>query len=166
MSDSIQTIHGVQIKKLPVFADERGRLTVIMRSDDAIFDRFGQIYSTTAFPGVIKAWHFHREQSDRLCAVHGRVKLVLHDSRDAKFGFGYPGETSPTAGQIDEYILSPDDPILVKIPAWIIHGIQNIGDEQAVVLNMPDRAYRNGDPDVVRLDFNDEIVPYRWQKKA
>ena len=46
-------IDGVIIKKLKVIPDERGRLMEIMRSDDTFFKKFGQVYMTTAYPGVV-----------------------------------------------------------------------------------------------------------------
>ena len=54
-------MHGVKVKQLKVHPDERGRLMEILRSDDKeFFIQFGQIYMTTTFPGVVKAWHCHR----------------------------------------------------------------------------------------------------------
>ena len=53
-------IHGVQTKPLKVIPDERGRLMEILRCDDALFRKFGQVYMTTVYPGVVKAWHYHK----------------------------------------------------------------------------------------------------------
>ncbi|MCX7972949.1 MAG: dTDP-4-dehydrorhamnose 3,5-epimerase, partial [Candidatus Aminicenantes bacterium] len=39
-------IEGVKIKKLRVIPDERGRLMEILRADEEIFVRFGQVYMT------------------------------------------------------------------------------------------------------------------------
>ncbi len=49
-------IEGAAVKNLRVICDERGWLMEILRSDDEIFSRFGQVYVTTAYPGVVKAW--------------------------------------------------------------------------------------------------------------
>ncbi|NLT23291.1 MAG: dTDP-4-dehydrorhamnose 3,5-epimerase, partial [Syntrophorhabdus sp.] len=57
-------IDGVAIKMLKVIPDERGRLMEILRSDDEIFTRFGQVYMTTTYPQVVKAWHYHGKQDD------------------------------------------------------------------------------------------------------
>ena len=56
-------IEGVKVKKLRAIPDERGRLMEILRCDDELFTRFGQVYMTTAYPGVVKGWHY---QSIRL----------------------------------------------------------------------------------------------------
>jgi len=53
-------IRGVEVKRLKVIPDDRGRLAEILRVDDPIYEGFGQVYFTTAYPGVVKAWHAHR----------------------------------------------------------------------------------------------------------
>ena len=74
-------IDGVIVKKLKVIPDERGRLMEIMRSDDTFFKKFGQVYMTTAYPGVVKGWHYHKKQADNMAVVRGMMKIVLYDSR-------------------------------------------------------------------------------------
>ena len=59
VAKGIYMINEVKIKKLKVIPDERGRLMEILRADDEIFIRFGQVYLTTAYPGAVKAWHYH-----------------------------------------------------------------------------------------------------------
>ena len=41
-------IDGVKVKKLKVVPDDRGRLMEILRSDDDIFQKFGQVYITSS----------------------------------------------------------------------------------------------------------------------
>ena len=74
-------IEGVSVKKLKVIPDDRGRLMEILREDDPIFRRFGQVYMTTAYPGIIKAWHYHKKQTDSFTCVHGAMRLALYDPR-------------------------------------------------------------------------------------
>ena len=57
-------IDGVITKKLRVIPDQRGRLMEILRCDDPLFQKFGQVYMTTTYPGVVKAWHAHKIQTD------------------------------------------------------------------------------------------------------
>jgi dTDP-4-dehydrorhamnose 3,5-epimerase len=59
-----QLIQGVQVKQLKWITDERGKLMEMLRSDDPIFQKFGQVYVTTCYPGVVKAWHYHKKQDD------------------------------------------------------------------------------------------------------
>ena len=69
-------IEGVKIKKLSVHEDERGRLMEILRADDDIFVQFGQVYITTAKPGFVKGWHFHKKQID-----NSLLLLYYHQSQ-------------------------------------------------------------------------------------
>ena len=55
------TIDGVNLKDLKVVPDERGWLMEILRCDDEIYQQFGQVYMTTAYSGVVKGWHYHKE---------------------------------------------------------------------------------------------------------
>ncbi len=64
-------IDGVKVKALKVIPDERGRLMEMLRADDEIFLRFGQVYMTTAYPGAVKAWHYHKKQFDHFVVVPG-----------------------------------------------------------------------------------------------
>src|SRR6187200_2735297 len=91
-----QTINGVKLKQLRVVADERGWLTEILRADDAeLFTKFGQVYVSATYPGVVKGWHYHRVQVDHFACIAGMVKLVLVDTRDG----------SPTKGAVNEFFL-------------------------------------------------------------
>ena len=80
----VDEIDGVWIKDLKVIPDERGRLMEILRADDEAFEKFGQVYLSPTYPGVVKGWHFHKQQDDFFACVRGMVKLGLRaDQRDA-----------------------------------------------------------------------------------
>ena len=81
-SDSTR-IHGVKVKSLRVVPDDRGWLMEILRADDQdLFSRFGQVYVSATYPGVVKAWHYHERQTDNFACIAGMIKLVLVDTRD------------------------------------------------------------------------------------
>src|SRR5512147_213073 len=98
-------IDGVRVKPLRVVADERGYLFEMLRNDDPFFQKFGQSYVTAVYPGVIKAWHFHRKQTDHFVCVHGMIKVALYDDR----------EGSPTRGEVNEFFLGERNLILLVI---------------------------------------------------
>lgn len=147
-------IHGVKVKKLKVIPDERGRLMEILRRDDDIFERFGQVYMTTAKAGVVKAWHYHKKQDDNFTCVHGRMRLALYDAR----------RRSPTYGEVNEFIVGLDEPILVHIPRLVYHGFKCISDCEALVVNTVTRPYDNKNPDEYRVDPYDNDIPYDWRR--
>ena len=147
-------IKDVQVKKLKLISDERGRLMEILRSDEAIFEKFGQVYMTTAYPGVTKAWHYHKKQDDHFTCVSGAMRLALYDSR----------EDSPTRGEVNDFIISPDEPMLVRIPKLVYHGFKCVSDKEAIVINVPTLPYSAKDPDEYRLDAFKNDIPYDWSK--
>jgi dTDP-4-dehydrorhamnose 3,5-epimerase len=148
-------ISGVLIKKLALHPDERGRLMEILRCDEEIFTRFGQVYLTTTYPGVVKAWHYHRKQDDHITCVKGMLKLVLYDSR----------EESPTKGELNEFFIGDHNPTLVKVPHMIYHGWKCISESEALVINVPTEAYNPKEPDEYRLDPHTNDIPYSWERK-
>jgi dTDP-4-dehydrorhamnose 3,5-epimerase len=148
-------IEGVKTKKLRVIPDERGRLMEILRCDEEIFEKFGQVYVTTTYPGVIKGWHYHKVQTDNVAVVHGMLKLVLYDAR----------EGSPTKGEVNEFFLGIHNPMLVQIPKGVYHGWKCIGREEAVVVNSPTEPYNYEKPDEYRVPFDSPTVPYDWEIK-
>ncbi len=148
-------IDGVQIKKLKVIPDERGMLMEILRNDDEMFEKFGQVYLTTAYPGVTKAWHYHKDQTDHMTVVKGMMKIVLYDDR----------ETSPTKGEVNVFFAGERNPILVRIPKGIYHGFKCVSVEEALVVNIPDKTYDYKNPDEFRLDPHDNKIPYDWERK-
>jgi dTDP-4-dehydrorhamnose 3,5-epimerase len=148
-------IDGVVVKKLRVIPDERGRLMEILRSDDEFFSRFGQVYMTTAYPGVVKAWHYHKKQTDHVAVVKGMLKLVLYDNRD----------DSPTKGEINEFFLGQHNPVLVKIPPLVLHGFKCMSEEEAICINVPSEVYNFDQPDEFRVDPHKNDIPYAWERK-
>ena len=148
-------IHDVRTKKLRVMADERGWLMEILRADETeLFSKFGQVYVSATYPGVVKAWHYHRVQVDHFACVAGMVKLVLIDTR----------EDSPTRGAVNEFFLGTQNPMLVQVPNLVYHGWKCISTEPSLVVNVPTEPYRHSDPDEYRLEPHGTL-PYDWTRK-
>ncbi len=148
-------IDGVKIKQLKVIPDERGKLMETLRSDDELFIKFGQVYMTTAYPGVVKGWHYHKYQTDNFVCVHGMMKVVLYDSR----------EDSPTLGKVNEFFMGVHNPILLQIPAGVMHGFKCIAEYESIVMNIPTELYNYEKPDEYRTHPHDNDIPYDWDQK-
>ncbi len=147
-------IDGVKYKKLKVLPDERGRLMEILRSDDDMFINFGQFYMTTAYPEVVKGWHYHKVQTDSMAVVSGMMKLVLYDSR----------EDSSTFGEINEFFFGAYNPLLIQIPPLVFHGFKCISETEAIVINCPTEPYNYESPDEFRVHPHDNDIPYDWSR--
>ena len=145
-------IEGVRTKALKVIPDDRGWLMEILRVDDPdLFTKFGQTYVSATYPGVVKAWHYHKQQVDNFACVAGMVKLVLIDTR--------PG--SSTEGAINEFFLGIHNPTLVQVPNLVYHGWKCIDTQPAIVVNVPTEPYHYTEPDEYRLDPHGTL-PYDW----
>ena len=148
-------IDGVSVKRLKVIPDERGRLMEMIRCDDPEFIKFGQVYMTTAYPGVVKGWHYHQKQTDSLLVVKGMVKLVLYDRR----------EDSPTYREVNEFFLGEHNPMMVQIPNRVLHGFKAIGTEEAIIINLVTEPYNYDEPDEFRIPPHSPEIPYDWSLK-
>ena len=148
-------IHDVKTKTLRLIPDERGFLLEILRADDSdLFTKFGQVYVSATYPGVVKAWHYHQKQVDHFVCVAGMVKLVLVDTR----------ENSPTRGAVNEFFLGTQNPTLVQVPNLVYHGWKCISPEMSLVVNVPTEPYHYQEPDEYRLAPH-ETLPYDWTRK-
>jgi len=148
-------IVGVRIRPLKPIVDERGRLMEIFRSDWPEFTKYGQTYMTTAYPGVVKAWHYHRQQVDHFACVHGTIKIVLYDAR----------RNSKTYRVINELFLGDHNPILVEVPPLVYHGFKCISEETSIIVNVTNQVYDYKNPDEFRLPAHTKKISYRWERK-
>jgi len=148
-------IEGVRTKRLKVIADERGFLMEMMRDDDEFFQKFGQVYLSVVYPGVVKGWHYHRRQTDHFVIVKGMAKVVLYDTR----------EGSKTKAEINEFFMGEQNPILLVIPPLVLHGMKGIGTEPAYLVNTPSEHYVHADPDEFRILPHSPDIPYDWDRK-
>ena len=145
-------IDGAKVKDLKVIPDDRGLLMEMLRSDDPDFRQFGQVYVTMVYPGVVKGWHYHKQQTDYFVCLGGIAKVVLHDRR----------EGSPTFGETNVFEIGWQNQQLVIIPPGVFHGFTALGDEPAYIVNIPTELFDYEDPDEFRRPWNDPEIGYDW----
>ena len=146
-------IDDVVVVPLRQISDERGKIMHMLRADAAHFEKFGEVYFSVAYPGVIKGWHIHTRQTQNYAVVSGMIKLVLYDSRD----------NSPTKGALMELFIGEDNYVLVKIPTGVTNGYKTIGVKPAMLANCADEPH---DPDeMLRVDPFSSEIPYDWELK-
>jgi dTDP-4-dehydrorhamnose 3,5-epimerase len=143
-------IHGVHVIPLRRIPDERGTIMHMLRNDDPHFQEFGEIYFSTVYPGVIKAWHIHDLMALNYAVPHGAIKLVLYDDRP----------DSPTRGEIQEIILGESNYVLAIVPPKVWNGFTAVGTSMAIVANCATAPH---DPaEIHRLDPFSDRIPYQW----
>lgn len=145
-------IHDVLVQPLRQIPDERGKIMHMLRASDSYFEKFGEIYFSTVYPGAVKGWHIHREMTLNYAVVFGIIKLVLYDER----------ENSPSKGQLMELFVGEGNYCLVKVPPQIWNGFKGIGTTPAIVANCATMAH---DPaEISRLDPHHNHIPYTWER--
>ena len=146
-------IQGVDFHPLKQIPDERGRVMQMLRRDDPWFERFGEIYFSVVYPGVVKGWHRHKVMTLNYAVIVGRIKLVLYDER----------EDSPTRGKLQEIFAGEDNYCLITVPPNVWNGFKGLGVEPAIVANCATEPY---DPsEIVRSDPFSDRIPYDWNLK-
>jgi dTDP-4-dehydrorhamnose 3,5-epimerase len=150
---SLRLIEGVQLREVRNVPKASGYLTEVYRRDwDIDTEPVDQVFQVVLLPGRISAWHAHERTLDRLFAIEGLVRIVLFDARSG----------SPTKGLLNEFRFGEHRPALVAVPPRVWHGVQNIGDRPARLLNVVDRAYDYEAPDHWRLPADSPEIPYRF----
>lgn len=148
-------IDGIIVKQLKRHADERGYLMEMLREDWPEFGGFAQTYISMNYPGVIRAWHYHKLQDDYWVVPKGMVKAVVYDAR----------KDSPTYGEVNEFFMGDNNPILLKIPVGTMHGYKTVGTEPSLLINFPTKLYNREEPDEYRAAYDSPDIPYDWEIK-
>jgi dTDP-4-dehydrorhamnose 3,5-epimerase len=162
-------IPGVVLFDLVTHVDDRGELTELFRenwdrrrSDETgippeDLGRCRQVYASGTLPGVVKAWHYHKEQTDRFTVVQGRVLVVCIDGRAGSEAQGFPVEFVLDAKMSRRQL---------TIPPGVWHGWMTLGNEPSVVLNCTSREHNHADPDEVRAPANGgSLCDYDWHRR-
>jgi dTDP-4-dehydrorhamnose 3,5-epimerase len=148
-------IHDVVIKKLVTHSDDRGYFREVLRDDDGLLRRFGQTSVTKTYPGVIKAFHWHKNQDDVWYVADGMVRIVLYDIRP----------DSPTYRQTQVIYAGEDNPVVILIPVGVAHGYQVLGSKPAVLFYHVTQSYNPADPDEERISWDDPQIGFDWSIK-
>jgi dTDP-4-dehydrorhamnose 3,5-epimerase len=150
-------IAGVHLEMLgPLQADHRGSLLQVIDVRAPFWEEpIVYAYRISIRPGRIKGWGMHKVQSDRYLTLSGRLRVVLYDGR----------VHSPTYERYAEFQFTDETPGLLLIPPGVWHADQNTGDEDAVLVNFPTRAYDPDRPDKYRIDVAGGQIPFDWSLK-
>jgi dTDP-4-dehydrorhamnose 3,5-epimerase len=143
-------IHDVHVTALRRIPDERGAVYHMLREDSPVFERFGEIYFSLVYPGVVKGWHIHSRMTLNYAVPHGMVKLVCYDDRP----------DSPSRGAVQELDVGDLNYALVTIPPKVWNGFKGEGAVPALVANCATIPH---DPEEIdRVDPFDNDIPYDW----
>jgi dTDP-4-dehydrorhamnose 3,5-epimerase len=146
-------IEGVVLKELETHSDDRGFFREIFRMTDDFFQEgFGQLSHSLVYPGVVKAWHAHRVQTQWNYIACGLVRVALHDIRPE----------SPTYRETMEFLTGENQkPIVYSFPPGVAHGYRCIAGPMHIIY-ITSGVYDLGDE--VKIPHNDPDIGYDWQR--
>jgi dTDP-4-dehydrorhamnose 3,5-epimerase len=127
-------IDGVIWRPLTKYHDARGWLCELFRHDE-IPAEFHPVmaYVSMTEPGVARGPHEHVDQADCFCFLGpSSFRVYLWDTRTR----------SATYGQRQTEVVGIDRPMLLIVPAGVVHAYKNVGGERGLVFNCPNRLYR------------------------
>lgn len=126
-------VHDVVVRPLAKYLDERGWLAELFRSDELSPEVMPVMaYFSMTQPGVSRGPHEHVDQTDYFCFVGpSNFKVYLWDIRP----------DSPTCGVKQVFYAGVDNPQMVIVPPGIVHAYRNVGTENGLVFNAPNRLY-------------------------
>jgi dTDP-4-dehydrorhamnose 3,5-epimerase len=153
--DSRDLIDGVVVQPFALWPDDRGYFLEVARMRQGLAAGFPaestQVSAALSYPGTIKAFHFHRHQTDLWVPVAGVLQVALVDLR----------KKSPTYGARNTLYVGALRPWQILVPPGIGHGYKVIGTEPAVLVYVTNRVY---DPqDEGRIPYDDPGIQYDWE---
>lgn len=153
--DAAGVIEGVRVSPYAQWPDDRGYFLEVARMGHGLAAAFPaestQVSAALSYPGTIKAFHFHRRQTDLWVPAMGMFQVVLVDFRPQ----------SGTFGVKNTLYIGALKPWQVLIPPGVGHGYKVIGGDPAMLVYVTNRFY---DPqDEGRIPYNDPSIAYDWE---
>lgn len=154
-ANSPKLIDGVKVQPVALWPDDRGYFLEIQRMRQGIAAHFpletSQVSAALNYPGTIKAFHIHFEQSDCWTPVMGTMQVALADLR----------ADSPTYGKRNTLYVGTLRPWQLLIPPGVAHGYKVVGTEPSMLVYMTDRYYNPADEG--RIVYNHAGINYDWE---
>ena len=116
--NSADLIAGVRIEPYALWPDDRGYFLEIARLGEGLVAQFpspgSQVSAALNYPGIIKAFHFHKFQTDYWVPAAGLLQVALVDLRRESATFGlkntlYAGALRPWQLMIPPGVTWPFD---------------------------------------------------------
>ena len=153
--DSKDLIAGVRVEPYPVWPDDRGYFLEIARMGKGLSAAFPrestQVSAALSYPGTVKAFHYHRHQTDCWIPLHGMLQVALVDLR----------VDSQTFGARNTLYVGDHRRWQLLVPPGIAHGYKVLGVDPAMLVYLTDRFYDREDEG--RIPYDDPQIRYDWE---
>jgi dTDP-4-dehydrorhamnose 3,5-epimerase len=152
---STDLIEGVRIQPYALWPDDRGYFLEVLRVGQGLAVDFPtqstQVSAALSYPGTIKAFHYHKHQTDCWAPSMGIFQVALVDLRKG----------SPTHGLRNTMYVGALRPWQILIPPGVGHGYKVVGMDGGMLIYVTNRLY---DPaDEGRIAYNDAGINYDWE---
>jgi UDP-2-acetamido-2,6-beta-L-arabino-hexul-4-ose reductase len=112
---------------LTLRTDERGSLFEVVKEEKG-----SQIFFSTTKPGIVRGNHYHTRKQEKFCVVRGdaiiRIRRIGTD-------------------KVIEYMVSGEKPVVVEMPIFYTHNIENVGTGELCTLFWTNELYNPNDGD-------------------
>jgi dTDP-4-dehydrorhamnose 3,5-epimerase len=153
--DSPKLIAGVKCAPIALWPDDRGYFLEVQRLGLGLAADFPkestQISAALNYPGIIKAFHFHRHQTDCWTPAMNMLQVVLIDLRPE----------SPTYGRRNTLYVGNLRPWQILIPPGVAHGYKVLSVGPSMLIYATDRFYNPEDEG--RIAHDDARLNYDWE---
>jgi len=112
---------------LTLRTDDRGSLFEVVKEDKG-----SQIFFSTTKPGIVRGNHYHTRKQEKFCVVKGEAIIRLR-----RIG----------TDKIIEYKVSGDKPVVVEMPIFYTHNIENVGAGELCTLFWTNELFNPNDSD-------------------
>ncbi len=154
-TDSPELIEGVKVTPYALWPDDRGYFLEVARLGQGPAAAFApastQVSAALSYPGTIKAFHFHKEQTDCWVPVQGLLQVALVDLRKESTSFGVR----------NTLYIGALRPWQLIVPPGVAHGYKVIGVDSAMLVYLTDRYYNPKDEG--RIPHDDPRIAYDWE---
>ena len=153
--DSADLIDGVRVRPYDLWPDDRGYFLEVVRLKQGLAADFSpdttQVSAALSYPGTIKAFHFHRHQTDLWVPSQGMFQVALVDLRP----------DSPTYGLKNTLYTGALKPWQIFSPPGVGHGYKVIGEQVGMLIYVTDRLYNPQDEG--RIAHDQSSIAYDWE---
>jgi dTDP-4-dehydrorhamnose 3,5-epimerase len=153
--ESADLIDGVRVQHYDLWPDDRGYFLEVMRMKQGLAAEFvpesTQVSAALSYPGTIKAFHFHKHQTDLWVPSVGMFQVALVDLRKDSRTFGVKNTLYVGAMKTWQ----------ILIPPGVGHGYKVIGDAAGVLVYVTNQIYNPADEG--RIAHNDASIAYDWE---
>ncbi len=152
---SADLIADIEINPFALWPDDRGYFLEVARLGQGLISKFPadsmQVSAALNYPGIIKAFHYHRFQTDYWVPAAGLLQVALVDLRT----------NSRTFGVKNTLYVGALRPWQMLIPPGVAHGYKVIGEQPSVLVYVTNRIYNPKDEG--RIAYNDASIGYDWE---